>query len=204
MTATVTQLKLIRMLVPDKRKIMRNIHIGTGDGHEDIFRVPVLTIDQQVGGTPDLTISLFDPNTSEYQDGIISNFDFDSSDVQLSSAPASGIVIIAYFSYVTFTDDEIDLVLGLQDIRGCIYLCAAFLVQSIAADVTRFISFSQGDARYNFQDVERRLRNHIKRLWDQSTVIGDSIAVPFNPDVLSRIDYQTSPIVKATTPFYRF
>jgi len=196
--------QLVRMLVPDKRKIMRNIHIGTGDGNEDIFRVPVLTVDQQVGGNPDLTVSLFDPDTSEYQDGVISNFDFDSSDVQLSSAPASGIVVIAYFSYVTFTDAEINLVLSLPEIANCKYLCTAFLVQSILADTTRFISFSQGDARYNFDRMEKRLREHIERLWKQTTVIGDSIAVPFNPDVLSRIDYQSPPIVKCTTPFYRF
>jgi len=196
--------QLVRILVPDKRKIMRNIHIGTGDGHEDIFRVPVLTVDQQVSGDPDLTVSLFDPDTSEYQDGVISNFDFDSSDVQLSSAPASGIVIIAYFSYVTFTDAEIELILALPEIANCKYLCAAFLVQSIIADTTRFISFSQGDARYNFDSMEKRLTEHIKRLWNQSTVTGDSIAVPFSPDVLSRIGYISPPIVRATTPFYRF
>ena len=199
-----TERQLVRMLVPDKRKIMRNIHIGTGDGNEDIFRVPVLTVDQQVAGTPDLTISLFDPDSSEYQDGIISNFDFDSSDVQLNSAPASGIVIIAYFSYVTFTDAEIDLVLSLPEIANCKYLCAAFFAQSIIADTTRFVSFSQGDARYNFDRMEKRLREHIKRLWAQTTVIGDSIAVPFNPDVLSRVGYVSPPIVRATTPFYRF
>jgi len=196
--------QLVRMLIPDKRKILRNIHIGTGDGNEDIFRVPVLSVDRQVSGDPDLTISLFDPDSSEYQDATIINFDFDSSDVQLSSPPISGIVIIAYFSYVTFTDGEIDLVLALPEIANCKYLCAAFLVQSILADTTRFISFSQGDARYNFDTMERRLKNHIERLWNQSPVTGESIAVPFNPDVLSRIDYQISPIVKITTPFARF
>lgn len=198
------KIQFIRRLAGDRRRAIRNIQIGVGDGSEDIFRVPILTVEQQDDGNPDLTISYFDPDTSDYQDANILDFDFDSGDVQVSPSPTEGQVVIAYFSYVTFTDAEISYILGRSEISNCPYLCAAMMIQAILADTSRFVSFTQGDAKYSFDEVSKRLERQVERLWQQSPVTADVISVPFNPDILSRIDWEQPPIVKLSTPFARF
>ena len=197
-------IRVVRLIIRDKPKPLRNIQIGVGDGAEDIFRVPILTVNVLVIGDPDLTISLFDPNTGVYADGVISNFDYETGDVQLSSAPNTGVVVLAYFSYVIFTDDEFEMVLSLDEIVNCHYLAAAFCLQSIINDTSRLVSFSQGDAKYDFNETSKRIERAIERLWKQSPVTGSSIAVPFCTDVLSRLDYVVSPIVRANSPYARF
>jgi len=192
------------MLAGDKRKVIRNIQIGVGDSSENIFRVPILTVDKHADETPDLTVSYFDPDTSEYVDATIQAFDFDSGDVQLIPIPTEGQVVIAYFSYITFTDAEIEYILSRTEIVNCPYLCAAAMIQAILVDTSRFVSFTQGDAKYNFDGVTERLEKAVERLWKQTLVTAASIAVPFNPDVLSRVGWEQPDIVLAHTPFYRF
>ena len=201
---TAETIAMVRLLIRDKPKPLRNIQIGVGDGAEDIFRVPILTVNTLAIGDPDLTISLFDPNTGVYVDGVINNFDYETGDVELSAAPGIGIVIIAYFSYVIFTDAEITLVLALDEVASCHYLAAAFCLQSIINDTSRLVSFTQGDAKYDFSKVSDRLERSIKLLWKQSPVTGSSLAVPFYTDILSRLDYVPSPMVRADSPHARF
>lgn len=197
-------IRAVRLLVRDKPKPLRNINIGVGDGVETIFRVPVLTVDTLLSGNPDLTIDLFDTSTSTYTSATITNFDYETGDVQLSVAPASGIMVLAYFSIVVFTDDEIEFILGLDEISSCYYLAAAFCIQSIINDTSRMIPFSQGDANYRYESVARRLQDSIELLWKQSPLTSASTAVPFYIDVLSRVDYVPIPIVRFNSPYARF
>ncbi len=191
-----------RLLVSDRKKIIRNLQIGIGDGSENIFRVPILTVQTLASGLPDLNVVTFDPDTSQYVDHVISDFDYDTGDVQLSPIPAEGQVVIAYFSYIAFTDAEITMVLGRSEVVGDEYTCAAILLQSILSDTSRFISFTQGDTKYNFSDVSKRLERQVARYLKQSTISAESITVPFVPDVLSRIDYITVPLIHPDVPYY--
>lgn len=191
---------MTRLLTPDRPKFIRNIQIGVGDGFEDIFRVPILVICDG----PDLTINLFNPDDSAYINGTISDFDYESGDVTLDAAPDAGLVVIAHFSYTVFSDTEVDTILARTEISDCPYLCAAVLVQSIRADSSRFISFTQGDTKYSFDKKMDALKDHIETLWKQSPLSGESIAVPFFPDYLSRIDYIPPPIVHFNTPYAKF
>lgn len=201
---TAELIQAVRLLISDKPKPLRNIQIGVGDGAETIFRVPILTVNVLESGDPDLTIDLFDPNTSTYTIANIVDFDYETGDVELSIAPDSGVVIIAYFSYVIFTNTEIEFILGLDEIGNCHYLAAAFCMQSIINDSSRMISFTQGDASYKFDAVAKRLENSIERFWKQSPLTGTSIVAPFYTDVLSRLDYVPLPIVRFESPYARF
>lgn len=199
-------IRQVRLLIQDRKKIVRNLQIGIGDGSEDIFRVPILTVQTLPDTTPDLNIVFFDPDAVEnaYIDAIIANFDYEVGDAQVSPVPETGQVVIAYFSYVTYTDDEITFMLGRTEISNCPYTCAAVLLQGIIADTSRMISFSQSDAKYDFSKVSDRLERQVERYLKQSIITGDSIAVPFVPDVLSRLDYIPAPLVYANTPYARF
>jgi len=204
--STANLIRQIRLLIQDRKKIVRNLQIGIGDGSENIFRVPILTVQTLVDGTPDLTITLFDPDVEEgaYTDVTITDFEYEVGDAQISPIPETGQVIIAYFSYVTYTDDEITFMLGRPEIANCPYTCAAVLLQGIISDTSRMISFTQSDAKYDFSKVSDRLERQVERYLKQSIISGDSISVPFNPDVLSRLGYIPPPLVYANTPYARF
>jgi len=193
-----------RMLIADRKKIIRNLQLGVGDGHENIFRVPILTVQALADGTPDLNITTFDPDTSAYVDLTVADFDYETGDVRISPVPESGQVIIGYFSFVTFTDAEITLILNRPEVCSDPYTAAAVLIYSILADTSRFISFTQGNAKYDLSKIPERLGKLVESYLKMSPITGESIAVPFVPDVLSRLDYISVPLVYAGTPYARF
>jgi len=194
-------IKYVRLLIKDYKKVIRNLQIGIGNGSENIFRVPILTVQQLLTGQPDLNIIYFDPDDSSYVDATVVALDYETGDVQVSPIPTMGQVVIAYFSWVTFTDVEIQMILNRVDVVNCPYTCAAILLQAIISDTSRFVSFSQGDARYNFDELTKRLERQVDRYLKMSGITGDSIAVPFVPDVLSRIDYIPVPLIHFATPY---
>lgn len=202
--STADLIRQVRLLISDRKKVIRNLQIGIGDGSENIFRVPILTVQTLLDGAPDLNVVFFDPDLEEnaYIDATIVDFDYEVGDVQVTPIPETGQVVIAYFSYVAFTDDEITFILGRAEVSSCPYTCAAVLLQSIISDTSRFISFTQGDAKYDFSKVSDRLERQIERYLKQSIIAGDSITVPFNPDVLSRIDYIPVPLIHPSVPYY--
>lgn len=202
--AYTNEIALVRMLIADRKKIIRNLQLGVGDGSEDIFRVPILTVQTLLSGLPDLNITVFDPDTEVYIDALISAFDYETGDVQITPIPATGQIIIGYFSYVTFTDTEITFILNRPEVVKCPYTCAAILINSILADVSRFVSFSQGGAKYNFDEVSKRLERLEEKYLRMSPITADSISVPFVPDVLSRLNYIAVPIISAEVPYARW
>ena len=178
--------------------------MGVGDDNEDIFRVPILTVQTLVGGGPDLNVTIFDPDTSAYIDAAIADFDYETGDVRITPIPESGQIIIGYFSYVTFTDEEITFVLDRSEVFDCPYTAAAILLNAIIADTSRFISFSQGSAKYSFDEVSKRLERLVEKYLMMSPITGDSIAVPFVADVLSRLSYVPVPLIQANVPYFAF
>ena len=198
----VENIAFVRMLISDRKKIIRNLQLGVGDGNEDIFRVPILTVQTLASGDPDLNVVTFDPDTDAYVDLTVADFDYETGDVQVVPTPELGQVIIGYFSYVTFTDAEITIVLNRAEVSSDPYTCAAILIQATIADTSRFISFTQGDAKYNFDKVSERLERLVESYMKQSLIGGDSTSVPFVPDVLSRIDYTPVPIIHPDVPYF--
>jgi hypothetical protein len=188
---------MVRILIPDRPKVIRNLEIGVGDGANADFQVPILTV-RELGAAPDLTIILFDPVNTAYVAGIVDSFDYDTNTVTLDAAPTLGHVVIAHFSYQTFTDDELDAMLERTEVRNCEYIAAAIFCESVIADMSRMISFSEGDTKYSYDKARTDLREHINFLLKQSPLSATSTSVPFFPDYLSRVEYIPSPMVYHT------